>query len=163
MKHVQRALISLCVIIYISFLLFLFGINVTDYIKYLFMLIGATIVCVIYFLIIKKINWNALIKKKFIAEKNKLENRINRVKKIFSFLVYSFMIIFIFLGLSNDGEFFMKNFLPFLKKRVSENEVFNWIIILSPLCFITSLYNIYFSIIQILIEKYDLNVMKEIK
>ncbi|MGN0750196.1 MAG: hypothetical protein ACI4LS_06885 [Treponema sp.] len=139
MKHVQRALISLCVIIYISFLLFLFGINVTDYIKYLFMLIGATIVCVIYFLIIKKINWNALIKKKFIAEKNKLENRINRVKKIFSFLVYSFMIIFIFIGLSNDGEFFMKNFLPFLKKRVSENEVFNWIIILSPLCFITSL------------------------
>ena len=122
MKHVQRALISLCVIIYISFLLFLFGINVTDYIKYLFMLIGATIVCVIYFLIIKKINWNALIKKKFIAEKNKLENRINRVKKIFSFLVYSFMIIFIFIGLSNDGEFFMKNFLPFLKKRVSENE-----------------------------------------
>ena len=98
MKHVQRALISLCVIIYISFLLFLFGINVTDYIKYLFMLIGATIVCVIYFLIIKKINWNALIKKKFIAEKNKLENRINRVKKIFSFLVYSFMIIFIFIG-----------------------------------------------------------------
>lgn len=163
MKHVQRALISLCVIIYISFLLFLFGINVTDYIKYLFMLIGATIVCVIYFLIIKKINWNALIKKKFIAEKNKLENRINRVKKIFSFLVYSFMIIFIFIGLSNDGEFFMKNFLPFLKKRVSENEVFNWIIILSPLCFITLLYNIYFSIIQILIEKYDLNVMKEIK
>ena len=73
------------------------------------------------------------------------------------------MIIFIFIGLSNDGEFFMKNFLPFLKKRVSENEVFNWIIILSPLCFITSLYNIYFSIIQILIEKYDLNVMKEIK
>ena len=163
MKHVQRALISLCVIIYISFLLFLFGINVTDYIKYLFMLIGATIVCVIYFLIIKKINWNALIKKKFIAEKNKLENIIKRVKKIFSFLVYSFMIIFILIGLSNDGEFFMKNFLPFLKKRVSENEVFNWIIILSPLCFITSLYNIYFSIIQILIEKYDLNVMKEIK
>ena len=86
---------------------------------------------------------------------------MNRVKKIVSFFVYAVMIICIFLGLSNDGEFHVKYIFPFFKKRFSNNEIFNWIIILSPLCYISSIYNFYISILQIIIEKYDLNDKSE--
>ena len=62
---------------------------------------------------------------------------VNRVKKIVSFFVYAVMIICIFLGLSNDGEFHVKYIFPFFKKRFSNNEIFNCIIILSTLCYIS--------------------------
>ncbi len=69
MKHIQHSVISLCVMIYSSFLLFVFGINTTDFFKYLFMLIGAVIISVSYFFVIKKVNWN--IKKKRFPKKKK--------------------------------------------------------------------------------------------
>lgn len=162
MKQIQHAVISLCVMIYISFLLFIFGINTTNSFKYLFMLMGALIISVSYFFVIKKVNWN-IIKKEITEEKKEiLRNKMKRIKKIVSFFVYTFMIICIFLGLSNDGEFHVKYIFPFFKKRFSDNEIFNWIIILSPLCYIASIYNFYISILQIIIEKYDLNDKAEV-
>ena len=82
---------------------------------------------------------------------------MNRIKKIVNLFIYSFIIICFICGLSNDGEFIVKNIYPFFKKSVSKNELFNWIIILSPLFYINAFYSIYNAIIQIISEKYDLS------
>lgn len=157
MKQVRRFIIGLCVMFYISLLLFILGITASDSIKYLLIFLGLIFFIVIYFLVLKKIKLNKEGKQKITAEQRKdILRKINKLKKIVSFFTFLFMIICILLGLSNDGEFVIKYLYPFFKKRVSSNEVFNWILRISPLCFITAIYNTYEAIIQISIEKFGL-------
>ena len=158
MKNVRKLVINFFVIIYISFVLLIFCITATDFLKYFLMLLGAAIFIPVYFLIIKNIRWNNKIKQGITDEdKEKIRKKMNKIKKTVNLLVYSFIIICFLYGLSNDGEFIVKNIYPFFKKSVSKNELFNWIIILSPLFYINAFYNIYNAIIQIIIEKYDLS------
>lgn len=158
MKNVRRLVSNFLIIIYISFVLLIIGITTTDFFKYLLMLLGVAIVIPVYYLIIKNINWDNKIKQG-IAEDNKekIRKKMNRIKKIVKLFIYSFIIICFICGLSNDGEFIVKNIYPFFKKGVSKNELFNWIIILSPLFYINAFYSIYNAIIQIISEKYDLS------
>lgn len=161
MKNVRRLVSNLFVIIYISFVLLIIGIVTTDFFKYLLMFLGAAIVIPIYFLIIKNINWDNKIKQGITEnDKEKIRKKMNMTKRIVNLFVYSFIIICFICGISNDGEFIVKKIYPFFKKRISKNELLNWIIILSPLFYINAFYNIYNAIIQIIIEKYDLFDMK---
>lgn len=154
----KRVIISLFTMAYISFLLFVFGIKTTNFIKWLLIAIGAVSVIVAYVLVIKKFTHYNKPKEEISEERKKvIMGKINRIKKIISFLFYSCMVILIILGLSNDGEFIVKNFYPFFQKRVSDNDIFNWIIILSPLCYIASIYNIYYGILKMVTDKYDLS------
>lgn len=158
MKHVNQLVISLCVMVYISFILFIFSITVKDLLKYILMFLGATILIFVCFFIMKNIKWNNKINQEITEEKKeKIKKRMTKVKKIVSFCVYSFLILFLLLGISNDGEFIVKNIYTFFKKRVSDNEIFNWIIIASPLCCLIALQNIYDAIIKIITEKYGLS------
>ena len=88
--------------------------------------------------------------------KIKIKNKLNQIKKIISFLTYLFMIIFLFAGLVNNGDFYVKHIYPFFQNRFSNNKIFNWIIIVSPLCLIIAIYNLYHEIIKIIDEKYNL-------
>jgi len=166
MKNVRKLVSNFFVIIYISFVLLIISISTTDFFKYLLMLLGAAIVIPVYFLIIKNINWDNKIKQGIAEDdKEKIRKKMSRIKKCVNLFVYSFIIICFICGLSNDGEFVVKNIYPFFKKSVSKNELFNWIIILSPLLYINAFYSIYNAIIQIITEKYDLsdNIQSEEK
>ena len=158
MKHVKRLLISFMLMFYVSFLLVLFGITLPDSLKYLFMMMCTVLFIFLYFFIIKKIKWNSETRQIVTVEKKeKMRKKINIIKKIVEFFVYLFMIICLLLGVSNDGEFIVNNIYPFFQKMVTNNEIFNWIIIISPLCYIVTLYNIYDTIIKIITEKYGLS------
>lgn len=155
MKHEKHVIISFCFIVYFSVLLFILGINMSDFFKWLLIFIDTVIVLLIYYFVIKKIS-GCNSSQQNISEERKIKNKLNQIKKIISFLTYSFMIIFLFAGLVNNGDFYVKHIYPFFQNRFSNNKIFNWIIIVSPLCLIIAIYNLYHEIIKIIDEKYNL-------
>ena len=157
MKHEKHVMISFCLIVYFSVLLFILGINMSDFFKWLLIFIDTVIVLLIYYFVIKKIR-GCNSSQQNISEERKIKiiNKLNQIKKIISFLTYSFMIIFLFAGLVNNGDFYVKHIYPFFQNRFSNNKIFNWIIIVSPLCLIIAIYNLYHEIIKIIDEKYNL-------
>ncbi len=162
MKNVRKLLISFLVIIYISFVLFIIRITTTDYLKYLLMFIVSAIIIAIYFIFIKNIKWKNEIRKEITEDnKEKIRQKMYIINQILTFCVYTFLCICFLCALSNDGEFIVKYIYPFFRKMVSDNYIFNWIIILSPLFYINAFYNLYNEIIQIITEKYDLINKKE--
>lgn len=157
MKHEKHVMISFCLIVYFSVLLFILGINMSDFFKWLLIFIDTVIVLLIYYSVIKKIRGCNSSQQNISEERKiKIKNKLNKIKKIISFLTYSFMIIFLFAGLVNNGDFYVKHIYPFFQNRFSNNKIFNWIIIVSPLCLIIAIYNLYHEIIKIIDEKYNL-------
>ena len=157
MKHEKHVMISFCLIVYFSVLLFILGINMSDFFKWLLIFIDTVIVLLIYYSVIKKIRGCNSSQQNISEERKiKIKNKLNQIKKIISFLTYSFMIIFLFAGLVNNGDFYVKHIYPFFQNRFSNNKIFNWIIIVSPLCLIIAIYNLYHEIIKIIDEKYNL-------
>ena len=55
MKHEKHVMISFCLIVYFSVLLFILGINMSDFFKWLLIFIDTVIVLLIYYFVIKKI------------------------------------------------------------------------------------------------------------
>lgn len=157
MKHEKHVMISFCLIVYFSVLLFILGINMSDFFKWLLIFIDTVIVLLIYYFVIKKIRGCNSSQQNISEERKiKIKSKLNQIKKIISFLTYSFMIIFLFAGLVNNGDFYVKHIYPFFQNRFSNNKIFNWIIIVSPLCLIIAIYNLYHEIIKIIDEKYNL-------
>ena len=157
MKHEKHVIISFCFIVYFSVLLFVLGINMSDFFKWLLIFIDTVLALLIYYFLNKKIR-GCNSSQQNISEERKIKiiNKLNQIKKIISFLTYSFMIIFLFAGLVNNGDFYVKHIYPFFQNRFSNNKIFNWIIIVSPLCLIIAIYNLYHEIIKIIDEKYNL-------
>lgn len=157
MKHEKHVMISFCLIVYFSVLLFILGINMSDFFKWLLIFIDTVMILLIYYFVIKKIRECNSSQQNISEERKiKIKNKLNQIKKIISFLTYSFMIIFLFAGLVNNGDFYVKHIYPFFQNRFSNNKIFNWIIIVSPLCLIIAIYNLYHEIIKIIDEKYNL-------
>lgn len=157
MKHEKHVMISFCLIVYFSVLLFILGINMSDFFKWLLIFIDTVMILLIYYFVIKKIRECNSSQQNISKERKiKIKNKLNQIKKIISFLTYSFMIIFLFAGLVNNGDFYVKHIYPFFQNRFSNNKIFNWIIIVSPLCLIIAIYNLYHEIIKIIDEKYNL-------
>ena len=157
MKHEKHVMISFCLIVYFSVLLFILGINMSDFFKWLLIFIDTVMILLIYYFVIKKIRECNSSQQNISKERKiKIKNKLNQIKKIISFLTCSFMIIFLFAGLVNNGDFYVKHIYPFFQNRFSNNKIFNWIIIVSPLCLIIAIYNLYHEIIKIIDEKYNL-------
>lgn len=78
MKHVNQLVISLCVMVYISFILFIFSITVKDLLKYILMFLGAAILIFVCFFIKKNIKWNNKINQE-ITEEKKESQRLKRL------------------------------------------------------------------------------------
>lgn len=157
MKHEKHVITSFCFIVYFSVLLFILGINMSDFFKWLLIFIDTVLALLIYYFLNKKIRGCNSSQQNISEERKiKIKNKLNKIKKKISFLTYSFMIIFLFAGLVNNGDFYVKHIYPFFQNRFSNNKIFNWIIIVSPLCLIIAIYNLYHEIIKIIDEKYNL-------
>ena len=129
----------------------------SDFFKWLLIFIDTVLALLIYYFLNKKIRgYNSSQQNISEERKIKIKNKLNKIKKIISFLTYLFMIIFLFAGLVNNGDFYVKHIYPFFQNRFSNNKIFNWIIIVSPLCLIIAIYNLYHEIIKNIDEKYNL-------
>ena len=97
MKHEKHVIISFCFIVYFSVLLFVLGINMSDFFKWLLIFIDTVIVLLIYYFVIKKIRGCNSSQQNISEERKiKIKNNLNKIKKnnfFFNLFIYDHFFI----------------------------------------------------------------------
>lgn len=162
--QLKKIITNLCILIYTTFLLFVLGLSISDLWKYILLFVGIGIVYLIFFIFTKKIQWKEKAKPILTEEEKEIKkDKIDSIKKILAFCYYGLIIVGMYFGLANNGEYYDKYISSIYMKRFCNNEIFNWLFIFSCIPYFISPYNIAHAVFDYLYNKYGLLEKKEEK